>query len=179
MLSPCIYNFFVVLLFGIKNLLTAPVAQPDRVFGYEPKGRGFESLLARHVVADYVSFATTFLLKSHRLTHAVSPPFRKKSRLLRLFACKRAHNASAALPTFCGFESSTLAAKMPKISFLCGLNISERVTLVPIFCVIKNQPPAPLFFLFRKKLIASRSAQSAFTSEQRRRSGTFCGFESI
>ena len=26
----------------------APVAQPDRVFGYEPKGQGFESLLARH-----------------------------------------------------------------------------------------------------------------------------------
>ncbi len=26
----------------------APVAQLDRVFGYEPKGRGFESLLARH-----------------------------------------------------------------------------------------------------------------------------------
>ena len=24
----------------------APVAQLDRVFGYEPKGRGFESLLA-------------------------------------------------------------------------------------------------------------------------------------
>ena len=23
------------------------VAQPDRVFGYEPKGRGFESLLTR------------------------------------------------------------------------------------------------------------------------------------
>ncbi|MCI6967263.1 hypothetical protein MR810_09110 [bacterium] len=28
--------------------------------------------------------------------------FRKKSRWLRLFACKRAHDASAALPTFCG-----------------------------------------------------------------------------
>ena len=25
-----------------------PVAQLDRVFGYEPKGRGFESLQARH-----------------------------------------------------------------------------------------------------------------------------------
>ena len=25
-----------------------PLAQPDRVFGYEPKGRGFESLMARH-----------------------------------------------------------------------------------------------------------------------------------
>ena len=24
-----------------------PLAQPDRVFGYEPKGRGFESLMAR------------------------------------------------------------------------------------------------------------------------------------
>lgn len=30
-------------------------------------------------------------------------------------------------------------------------------------------------FQTRKKLVASRSAQSAFTSEQRRRSGTFCG----
>ena len=28
--------------------------------------------------------------------------FRKKARLLRLFACKRAHDASAALPIFCG-----------------------------------------------------------------------------
>ena len=26
-----------------------PVAQLDRVFGYEPKGRGFESLRARHI----------------------------------------------------------------------------------------------------------------------------------
>ena len=24
-----------------------PLAQPDRVFGYEPKGRGFESLMVR------------------------------------------------------------------------------------------------------------------------------------
>ena len=29
-----------------ENILYAPVAQLDRVFGYEPKGRGFESLLA-------------------------------------------------------------------------------------------------------------------------------------
>ena len=70
-----------------------------------------KSCYLHHVVADYVSFATTFLLKSHRLTHAVAPPFRKKSRSLRLFACKRAHNISAALPTFCGFSS---------ISEFCG-----------------------------------------------------------
>ncbi len=29
--------------------MNAPVAQLDRVFGYEPKGRGFESLLAYQV----------------------------------------------------------------------------------------------------------------------------------
>ena len=29
-------------------LRTAPVAQLDRVFGYEPKGRAFESLRVRH-----------------------------------------------------------------------------------------------------------------------------------
>ncbi len=29
----------------VRNVL---VAQLDRVFGYEPKGRGFESLQARH-----------------------------------------------------------------------------------------------------------------------------------
>ena len=34
----------------------APIAQPDRVFGYEPKGRGFESLLARQRDAGPNSF---------------------------------------------------------------------------------------------------------------------------
>ena len=43
-----------------ENETYALVAQLDRVFGYEPKGRGFESLRARHVVASYVSLATTF-----------------------------------------------------------------------------------------------------------------------
>ncbi len=32
---------------AMKNCY-APVAQLDRVFGYEPKGRGFESLPAYH-----------------------------------------------------------------------------------------------------------------------------------
>ena len=60
-----------------------------------------------HVVADFVSFAATFF-KSHRLAHAVAPPLRKKARLLRLFACRRAHNASAALPPFCGLPNFVL-----------------------------------------------------------------------
>jgi hypothetical protein len=31
--------------------INAPVAQLDRVFGYEPKGREFESLRAHHLTA--------------------------------------------------------------------------------------------------------------------------------
>ena len=42
----CIFvlNMLSYLMF-VRNVL---VAQLDRVFGYEPKGRGFESLQARH-----------------------------------------------------------------------------------------------------------------------------------
>ena len=32
----------------VPDLLHAPVAQLDRVSGYEPEGRGFESLQAYH-----------------------------------------------------------------------------------------------------------------------------------
>ena len=42
----------------IKN---APLAQPDRVFGYEPKGQGFESLTARQK-KRMDSFHSLFLL---------------------------------------------------------------------------------------------------------------------
>ena len=31
----------------VRKNAHVPLAQPDRVFGYEPKGRGFESLKAR------------------------------------------------------------------------------------------------------------------------------------
>ncbi len=35
-----------------KSLFTAPVAQLDRAFGFEPKGREFESLRAHHFTAN-------------------------------------------------------------------------------------------------------------------------------
>ena len=54
------------------------VAQFGRVPEWGSGGRRFKSSHPDHVVADYVSSAMTFLLKSHRLTHAVVPPFRKK-----------------------------------------------------------------------------------------------------
>ncbi|SVB41286.1 uncharacterized protein METZ01_LOCUS194140, partial [marine metagenome] len=37
---------------------TAPVAQLDRVAGYEPAGREFESLRARHIFNDLHRFTT-------------------------------------------------------------------------------------------------------------------------
>ena len=47
--------------------------------------------------------------------------FRKKSRSARLFGCKRPHDGSLSLPTFCEFGSSTATAEVAKISFSCGL----------------------------------------------------------
>ena len=43
---------------AVGNLAAyALVAQPDRVFGYEPKGRGFESLPARQKKALAIASA--------------------------------------------------------------------------------------------------------------------------
>ena len=40
----------------VKIIEYAPIAQLDRVFGYEPKDRGFESLWAYQVAANYAAF---------------------------------------------------------------------------------------------------------------------------
>ena len=42
--------------------------------------------------------------------HAAAPPFRKRFRLARLLACKRAHNGSPSLPTFCGARKGPCVA---------------------------------------------------------------------
>ena len=47
-----------------NNIMFALLAQLDRVFGYEPKGRGFESLPAYHVRASFISLALSFYKKS-------------------------------------------------------------------------------------------------------------------
>ncbi len=40
----------IIPLFVSYNIHDAPVAQLDRVPGFEPGGRGFESLRARHII---------------------------------------------------------------------------------------------------------------------------------
>ena len=69
---------------GETSLRYAAVAQLDRVTGYEPVGRGFESLQPYHVVADFVSFATTFSFskQTSSLIHSVAPPFKIETALL-------------------------------------------------------------------------------------------------
>ena len=37
---------------AVERPMHVALAQPDRVFGYEPKGRGFESLMARQKKAQ-------------------------------------------------------------------------------------------------------------------------------
>ena len=54
----------------------AAVAQLDRVTGYEPVGRGFESLQPYQLVASVVSLATSFFHKSLPCAHAAVPRFR-------------------------------------------------------------------------------------------------------
>ena|GEM_PF-5207321 len=76
------------------------VAQFGRALRSGRRGRRFKSCQPDHVVADYVSFATTFLLSKSSLTHVVAPPFRKKSRSVRLLDCKRARDGLMSRPTF-------------------------------------------------------------------------------
>ncbi len=85
------------------------IAQLARVLGSYPIGRRFESHCRYHVGASFVSLAPIFCKNQSALTP-----------LLLLSAkshvdYKRGHDASAALPTFCGFKFTT--QKWEGISF--------------------------------------------------------------
>ena len=57
------YYFLSFLIYNAKSFKVAPVAQLDRVPGFEPGGRGFESLRARQ---------TTMAWGSHRNLQTVA-----------------------------------------------------------------------------------------------------------
>ena len=80
--------------------LYALVAQLDRVLDSDSKGRWFESSRAYHVGTDFAPFRFFISIKNQSHTPSFLL-FRKRSRLRRLFACKRAHKAFGSLPTFC------------------------------------------------------------------------------
>ena len=64
----------------------AAVAQLDRVTGYEPVGRGFESLQPYQLVASVISLATSFFYKSPPYTYSDSL-FPNAARCKRHMAC--------------------------------------------------------------------------------------------
>ena len=68
---------------------------------------GFKSRHSHHVGMDYAPFKIPSQMAGDFSYRFVIPPFRKKSRLLRLCPCKRGHDASALLPTFCGMREGS------------------------------------------------------------------------
>lgn len=64
--------------------INVPVAQPDRVFGYEPKGRGFESLQARHKKAPFLGLFVLLIIKDF---HPLMPPKKAHCPLAMRFLC--------------------------------------------------------------------------------------------
>lgn len=58
-----------------------------------------------HVGMDCVLFKIPSQKAEDFSYRSIIPSLRKKSRLLRLCPCKHGHDASAALPTFCGFAT--------------------------------------------------------------------------
>ena len=97
----------------------------------EPGGAKREvSRQAHHVGADCISFATTFLLKSHLSLIPSLLLFQNRSRSHRLFACKRAHDGFGSLPTCFGYESLNPPTKNAKTSFSSrlakGINTARK-----------------------------------------------------
>jgi len=104
------------------QLTEGEIFQSPVVFLFNPsvKTFGFATSL---VGASSVSFALISCGKSE-LTHAAAPPLHKRSRLLRLLACKRARDAFAALPTFCGTESESYVYSFPGSALVGASSVS-------------------------------------------------------
>ena len=81
-----------------------------------------------HVVTDFVSFVTAFLLKNPSLTHAVVSPFRNRPRSSRLFGCKRPHNGFVSLPPCFGLLLLVLLNVFFSCDF-CSLNFQQYLNL--------------------------------------------------
>ena len=143
----------------------ALVAQLDRVTGYEPVGRGFESLPARHVVADFISFATTFLFPGQsRLSLIPSLLLSPKS-----FAC--ANLSGGPMKTQHRFCVHLFFEKDSNTSILVGTSF---ISLVPAFvffgssrkCAHCAVPPLPKSFACANLLGAHHAKHAGFWEDR-------------
>ena len=75
----------------VRKNVYVPLAQPDRVFGYEPKGRGFESLKARQKEAP---IALRWVLLFALVLNSEPPKnFCKKKFFITCASCLTHHTA--------------------------------------------------------------------------------------
>ena len=102
-----------------------------RALAWHARGRWFKSTRLHHVGAKFALFRLIFCLWQ-KISYPPAPLlllFQNRSCSLRLFACKRAHDASGSLPTCFGARSSIPTGETLKISFSCGSHMSEWTTL--------------------------------------------------
>ena len=121
----------------------APVAQLDRVTGYEPVGRGFESLLAHHS-SGCPQFALRFIYMGRRALLC---------RAVVLYLAIQAYNLRLQMPDFMGFVgllffySRRTRTRYPFLRFtICAITFPLSVFLSCI--VIQNN-----FYFFPKYIL--------------------------
>ena len=89
----------MVIYFGSKKEY-APVAQLDRVFGYEPKGRGFESLPACQIESELCSGSIFFIYKKGEGIRTLRGLTRKRKQSGGLFSAARSERKGARAVNF-------------------------------------------------------------------------------
>ena len=108
----------------------------------------FDPDYQHQLVASDISLATSFSisLQSSSRAHSAAPRFRKKSRAARLLGCKRPHNGSLSLLTFCEclrLKLTAPAQNSPRQTVagffhrglcpLCGGNFLRSAIKIPCF----------------------------------------------
>ena len=89
----------------LKYYLKTGCSAGGSALDWGSRGRRFKSCHSDHVEAKESS-ASTFFMQKKSSARFLASPFHKKSRSVRLFGCKRPHNDSLSLPTFCEFKFS-------------------------------------------------------------------------
>ena len=106
-----------------SNILYRDVAQFGSALRSGRRGRRFKSCHPDHVGTSFA--CSDFYLHKNQSLTILFLLFHKKSRSARLFGCKRPHNDSLSLPTFCEF--------LRFLRFLFCLKFCEKSILTTIF----------------------------------------------
>jgi len=119
---------------SLVNALTTALAHYQPFAGAGTQGSCVFFVVPYHVGAKSALLRLIFC-KNKPSARSLAPPFRKKSRSAHLFGCKRPHNGSLSLPTFCELrelhsisQNRGFFAKPPVRSFR-SVSFPKKVTL--------------------------------------------------